>query len=97
MADRNRLHVSKLEDFRQWLISDGFTILEPQGLYEVLRAAKPSHKHPLIVYRRTASNSGGPLEHYTVAGRGGGILGAYLRDRRPKKKTAPAVQSAANQ
>ena len=40
MADRYRLHKSKLEDFKNWLINDGWTIENPKGTWEVLRARK---------------------------------------------------------
>lgn len=37
MANRSLLHRNKLQEFRQWLVSTGHTILEPKGDYEVLR------------------------------------------------------------
>lgn len=82
MANRNTLAVTKLEDFTVWLVSDGWRVQEPKGLYEVLRATKEGRKHPLIVYWRNDTNCGKELVHYTVADRDSGVVGAYIRDRR---------------
>lgn len=38
MANRNTLHVSEINDFRDWLEADGWVILPCKGYYEVLRA-----------------------------------------------------------
>ena len=40
MANRNTLHSNKLDAFRKWLIKTGWTIEEPKGIWEVLRAKK---------------------------------------------------------
>ena len=37
MANRNTLAISKLEEFKEWLISEGFKMIKPKGVYEVLR------------------------------------------------------------
>ena len=82
MANRNILAVTKLDDFKSWLISDGWQIQEPKGDYEVLRATKEGRKHPLIAYYRFNTNGGKELVHYTVADRDSGVVRAYIRDRR---------------
>lgn len=82
MANRHALAVTKLDDFKAWLVSDGWQIQEPKGYYEVLRATKEGRKHPLIVYRRNDTNGGKELVHCTVADRDSGVVGAYIRDRR---------------
>lgn len=81
MANRHTLAVTKLYDFAEWLISDGWKLEAPKGLYEVLRATKEGKKYPLIIYVRHPSRST-DLEHYTVADRDMGVVGAYIRDRR---------------
>ena len=48
MARRDLLHLSKLTDFSHWLISQGWTIREPKGDYEVLRATKPGYDTLII-------------------------------------------------
>lgn len=37
---RNLLHKSKLNAFADWLVENGYTVVEPKGAYEVLRAGK---------------------------------------------------------
>ena len=37
MANRNTLAISKLEEFKEWLIEQGVKPLKPKGCYEVLR------------------------------------------------------------
>lgn len=34
MPDRALLHRSKLEDFKEWLVEDGWSIVERAGIYE---------------------------------------------------------------
>ena len=75
MADRYRLHKSKLEDFKNWLINDGWTIENPKGTWEVLRARKEGRKNPLLVYTKMDAK-----EHLSVMDRDRSVLGAYLRD-----------------
>lgn len=76
MAIRNLLHKSKLNDFKRWLINDGWEIEPTKGLYEVLRARK-GNKRPLIIHARDNNK-----EHVTVQDRDAHIVRAYLRDRR---------------
>ena len=33
MADRKRLHISKLDDFKEWLVKDGWEIEEPKDVW----------------------------------------------------------------
>ena len=82
MANRNTLCVEKLDDFKEWLISDGWEIQQPKGYYEVLRATKQSKKHPLIVYKRLDTNGGNNLVHYTIQEKDVGVLRAYLKARK---------------
>lgn len=77
MPDRCLLHQTKLEDFKNWLIKDGWTIESTKGLYEVLRARKSTKKNPLIVYKQLDKT-----EHYTVQSRDMGVVRAYIRSNR---------------
>lgn len=62
MANRNTLHISKLEAFKNWLIKDGWEILPlSKNPYEVLIASKMGISNPLIVY------SGKSKEHLSFA------------------------------
>lgn len=82
MANRHTLAVKALDDFKAWLVADGWKVQEPKGYYEALRATKEGRKHTMIVYRRHDTNGGKELVHYTVADRDCGVVGAYIRDRR---------------
>lgn len=74
MANRNTLHISKLQDFEQWLSENGWTIEKPNGVYEVLRARKISRKNPLIVFKKANAK-----EHLSVMDRDIDVIRAYLR------------------
>lgn len=82
MANRSTLAVSKLEDFKNWLISDGWKIIDTKGYFEVLRAIKEGKKNPLIVYKRLSTDNGKELVHLSVLDRDIGVVNAYLRKRR---------------
>ena len=82
MANRNTLSVNKLEDFKEWLISDGWRLHRTKGFYEVLRATKDGKIRPLIVYKRLDTNIGCDLVHYTLDDRDCGVLRAYLKARK---------------
>ena len=77
MANRNTLHISKLDAFREWLINDGWEIEEPKGIWEFLRARKSGRKHPLIVYAKYDVK-----EHFSLLDRDVGVVRAFLRDCR---------------
>ena len=88
MANRHALHISKLEDFKKWLVKDGWEIEEPKGDYEVLRARKQSRRNPLIVYRKSDVK-----EHLSLMDRDSGVIGAFLRDCRKPKTNADRIRS----
>jgi len=76
MASRNILHRSKLESFKEYLISKGWVIQDTKGLYEVLRAVNPKvMKRPLIIY------DGRSKEHLSVDNRDFGIVRDYINHR----------------
>ena len=82
MANRHTLHTRRLDDFKRWLRLDGWSIEEPKGDFEALRARKPGRKTPLIVYARLGNAGGGTLTHLTVMDRDEGVLRAYLKHSR---------------
>lgn len=57
MANRSTLAVSKLDDFKEWLKTDGWDIQETKGFWEVLRATKKGRKRPIIIYRQVYYNA----------------------------------------
>jgi hypothetical protein len=75
MADRHTLHKSKLEDFKEWLINDGWVIENIKGFYEVLRAKKG--KRTILIYSKLEAK-----EHYTIPDNCMGIFIAYLKSRK---------------
>ena len=82
MAIRDTLAVSKLDDFKQWLIKDGWQIQNVKGYNEALRAVKPGRKNPLIIYQRDRTNKGSEnITHLTVLDRDMGVVKAYLKKR----------------
>ena len=88
MADRHTLHISKLDDFKKWLVKDGWEIEEPKGIYEVLRARKQGRKHPLIVYKKADAK-----EHLSIMDRDYPVVGAFLRDAGKPKTNADRIRA----
>lgn len=74
MADRRTLHINKLEDFKKWLVKDGWRIEEPKGIYEVLRARKPGRQHLLLIYKKDSAK-----EHLSFMDRDAGVIRAFLQ------------------
>ena len=75
MANRHLLAVNKLEDFKQWLIRNGWHIEEPKNIYEVLRARKESEKYPFIAYQKIKDN----LVHLSLSDYNVKFVKQYLR------------------
>lgn len=75
MANRNTLHSNKLDAFRKWLIKTGWTIEEPKGIWEVLRAKKAGRKNPLIVYQKMNK------EHLSVLDRDIDVIKRFLQEK----------------
>ena len=82
MANRHILSPTRLNDFKTYLISNGYTIEAPKGNYEVLRASKVGRKHPLIVYERLSTNAGTPLVHLTVMDRDASVVRNFLKSKK---------------
>jgi hypothetical protein len=80
MANRHTLAITKIDDFRDWLIKDGWEIKPvTECSCEVLRATKTGRRHPLIIYKRNNAK-----EHLSVLDRDMGVIKAYMRDARKK-------------
>ena len=82
MANRHILRVTKLDEFKTYLLSKGYSIEEPKGNYEVLRASKRGRKYPLIVYRRSSTVAGTTLVHYTVMDRDLAAVRNFLQNKK---------------
>lgn len=88
MANRNTLHISKLEAFKNWLINDGWEILPlSNNPYEVLRASKMGISNPLIVY------SGKSKEHLSFANEWLPVVEAFLH----KKTNADKIRAMSDE
>lgn len=72
---RNLLHKSKLNAFADWLVENGYTVVEPKGDYEVLRAVKENA--PVIIYTRQKAK-----EHYTVQGKDYSLVKQFIMERK---------------
>lgn len=87
MANRHTLHSNKLDALRTWLIKTGWTIEEPKGIWEVLRAKKAGRQNPLIVYQKMNK------EHLSVLDRDIDIIKDFLRDNKKKQTNADRIRS----
>lgn len=79
---RNTLAVTKLNDFKEWLVKDGWEIQKPKGEWEVLRAIKQCRKRPLLIYKRIDTNNETQLVHYTIEDRDMCVIRAFLKERK---------------
>ena len=71
MANRCLLHKSKLEDFSNWLVSEGWVLESPKGDYEVLRAKRG--KDLLLLYKGKSS------EHYSILDKDSKVVRKYIK------------------
>ena len=92
MANRHTLHISKLEDFKEWLVKDGWEIEEPKGIWEVLRARKSGRQNPLMVYRKEDAK-----EHLSIMDRDSDVVGVFLRDCKKTKTNADRIRSMSDE
>ena len=79
MANRHTISIKSIDDFKEWLIIDGWQLHQPKEYCEVLRATRAGKSLPLIVYKRHDTNDGKDLIHYTVADRDMRVIRAYLK------------------
>lgn len=86
MANRNILALSKIDDFKDWLVSDGWKLQKTEGVWEVVRARKDGRKYPLIIYKKMNTDNGNTTVHCSVLNRDVGVVRAYLRERKATKK-----------
>ncbi|MEK3718934.1 hypothetical protein [Paenibacillus sp. FSL R7-0333] len=74
---RNTLHRSKIQEFREWLAEDGWSLEPTKGAYEVLRARKG--KRLLLIYDRHEG------DHLSYADKFAGIVQAFIKARKAVK------------
>ena len=81
MANRHLLAINKLEDFRNWLLKNGWQIEETKGKYEVLRARKSTEKLPLIVYKKDKDG----LIHLSVSDWNAKYVADFINSKKDNK------------
>ena len=82
MANRHILSTTRLNEFKTYLLSKGFSLEAPKGNYEVLRATKRGRKYPLIVFERSSTVAGTTLVHYTVMDRDMTVVRNFLKSKK---------------
>lgn len=85
---KNRITVKHgmLEDLKEYLTRNGWTLEEPKGKYEVLRARKKDYPRPLLIYDRSAGGCG-----YSIDERDMKIYKGWQKDR--VKRGLPAERT----
>lgn len=78
MGNRHLLHKNKLELFKEWLVSKGYTIQDTKGYFEALRAKKDLHTI-VIFYQLDAS------EHLTVLDKDCWLVMQFIKWSRKNK------------
>lgn len=86
MANRHILSITKLEDFKTYLLSNGYKLEAPKGDYEVLRATKTERKHPLIVYTKSTYHRENELVHLTVLDRDVNVIRNFIHSKKGNTK-----------
>lgn len=81
MADRALLSVYKIIEFKEWLQSKGYTLYEPRGYFEAIRARKDG-EWLIVFYRFNMS------EHLSVRDKDKKIVRQFIRERREVNKNA---------
>ena len=72
MRARHLIHQTKTDDFKEWLETQGLTILPGVGTYEVFRAVKEGEP-PVIFHKRDRT------DHLTTQGKGLRLALEFLR------------------
>ena len=78
---RNRLAVTKLEEFATFCASRGWVREAVKGDYEVLRMKKENEKDRLLVYTKAQTAVGGNPVHLTLYGHAERMFNKYIRER----------------
>lgn len=76
MANRHTLHINAIDDFKKWLVCDGWELQTPKGYYEVIRAKKGNRL--FMAYRRLNNN----LQHLSTTDKDARIIYAYIKSKK---------------
>lgn len=72
---KNLLHISRIEEFKEWMNSKGIEWRDPRGDYQVIQIKIPNNTQWACVYER-----GHMPEHYTTDYRIDGIVHKFIKD-----------------
>lgn len=86
MKNRTTVKHGMLEDLKEYLIQSGWTLEEPKGEYEVLRARKNGYPRPLLIHNRSTGGCG-----YSIDERDMKIYKGWQKNRR--RRGLPADQT----
>jgi hypothetical protein len=84
MRNRNLIHLNKIEDFKAWLQSKGWTLEPTKDCFEVIRARKDGEL--VIFYQRGGPKPMRQTEHLTAWGTGYQLSVQYIREKRKEKE-----------
>lgn len=79
MKNRTTVQHGMLPDLKAYLIQSGWTLEQPTGTYEVLRARLPGYPRPLLIHDRTSGGCG-----YSIDERDVKVYKGWLRNRRER-------------
>ena len=79
MSNKNVLHRSKLEEFREWLIDKDIVIKDNKGDFEVLRFKAQSGAMPIIF-------NGASSEHLSCNQAAIGFVHDFIQETKKKDK-----------
>lgn len=87
MKNRTTVLHGMLADLKAYLITSGWTLEQPAGTYEALRARRPGYPRPLLVHDRASGGCG-----YSIDERDMKVYSGWIRNR--KKRGLPAYATA---
>lgn len=79
MKNRTTVKHGMLPDLIEYLKQSGWTIEEPKGEYEVLRARRPGYPRPLLIHDRSSGGCG-----YSIDERDMKVYRGWQRSRRKR-------------
>lgn len=91
MAARNLLHKTKLEEFKEFLVSQGHEWRETQADYQVIQIRLKNKTAWHAVYEKLNAK-----EHYSVTSPLVGLVESYIEGMKKLKETPPAQSQSDN-
>lgn len=79
MKNRTTVKHGMLEDLKEYLVRSGWTLEEPKGEYEVLRARKKDYPRLLLIHDRSTGGCG-----YSIDERDMKIYKGWQKNRRKR-------------